>query len=100
MFGLSPGELVVVGIVAILLFGSRLPEVARSLGSSYRDFRRGLNEIQDQFRQVEREVTRTIDAPMKSITQGLTIADEEEVKEPAVPKFTPPPAAARTDEAG
>lgn len=93
MFGLSPVELMVVAVVAILLFGSKLPEVARSLGGSYRDFRRGLNEIQDQFRQAEREVTRAIDAPVKSISSGLSVSEEEEeIKEPAVPKFTPPPA--------
>jgi len=94
VFGLSPAQLMVVGIVAILLFGSKLPEVARTLGRSYRDFRRGLNEIQDQFRVAEREITRTLDAPVKTINAAFT--EEEAVKEPAVPKFTPPPA--RSDE--
>jgi sec-independent protein translocase protein TatA len=84
----------VVGVVAILLFGSKLPEVARSMGGHYRELRRGLNDIQDQFRQAEREVTRTLDAPVKSFTSAFT--EEEEIKEPAVPKFTPPPA--RSDE--
>lgn len=96
VFGLSPVELVVVGVVAILLFGSKLPDVARSLGHQYRDLRRGMNEIQDQFRQAEREVKKAIDAPVKSFTDGLTVsrdtaAVEEEIKEPSVPKFTPPP---------
>jgi sec-independent protein translocase protein TatA len=87
---LSPVELMVIAVVAILLFGSKLPEVARSMGSHYREFRRGLNDIQDQFRQAEREVTRMIDAPVKSINQAFA-EEEEEIKEPAVPKFTPPP---------
>ena len=46
MFGLSAQELMVVGVVAVILFGKRLPEVARSLGGTYRDFRRGLSELQ------------------------------------------------------
>ena len=43
MFGLGPFEMVVIGVIAIMLFGGNLPEVARKLGGSYREFRRGLN---------------------------------------------------------
>ncbi len=50
MFGLSPVELLVIGGLAVLLFGSRLPGVARSLGKSMTEFKRGLNEIQDEVR--------------------------------------------------
>jgi sec-independent protein translocase protein TatA len=93
VFGLSPFELAAVGVVAILLFGSKLPEVAHSLGRQYRDLRRGLNEVQDQFRQAQRELTRAIDAPVKSINSALADLDPEapKDKEPAVPKFSPPP---------
>ena len=49
MFGLGIQEILIVGAVAVMLFGKRLPEVARSLGGSYRDFRRGLTEIQSQM---------------------------------------------------
>ena len=38
-------ELAVIGVVLMLVFGSkRLPEMARSLGRSGREFRRGLAE--------------------------------------------------------
>lgn len=96
MFGLSPFELVVVGVVAILLFGSNLPQVARSVGKQYRDLRRGLNDIQDQFRQAEREVTKAFDAPAKSINDTFNEIDQELNREPSVPKFTPPPAEERS----
>jgi sec-independent protein translocase protein TatA len=97
VFGLSPVELMVVGVVAILLFGSKLPDVARSLGQQYRELRRGMNDIQEQFRQAEREVKKAIDAPIKSFNDALTVSrdtaasEEELIKEPSVPKFTPPP---------
>ncbi len=50
MFGsIGYPELILLGVVAILLFGSRLPEVARSLGGSYREFRKSLNELKTNF---------------------------------------------------
>ena len=35
--------------VAVLLFGNRLPEVARSLGRSVNEFKKGLREVKDNF---------------------------------------------------
>ena len=46
---LSPWHLLLIGIVAILLFGNRLPEVARSLGRSVNEFKRGLKEVKEDF---------------------------------------------------
>ncbi|MBI2827056.1 MAG: twin-arginine translocase TatA/TatE family subunit [Planctomycetia bacterium] len=51
MFGLNPMELIIVGIVAVLLFGSRLPSVARSLGKSMTEFKKGLNGIEDGLKE-------------------------------------------------
>jgi len=47
MFGLNPVEIMIVGAVAVLLFGSRLPSVARSLGKSMTEFQKGLHGIED-----------------------------------------------------
>ncbi len=45
MFGLGPMELAIVGVIAVLLFGKRLPEVGRSLGKSIVEFKKGMNDI-------------------------------------------------------
>lgn len=42
-------EMVIVGIVAIVLFGSKLPEVARNLGRSYNQFRAGMGELKSSL---------------------------------------------------
>ncbi|MFZ4734164.1 MAG: Sec-independent protein translocase subunit TatA/TatB [Pirellulales bacterium] len=47
MFGLGPVELVVVGLVILVLFGSRLPKVMRSLGQGIVEFKRGVQGIED-----------------------------------------------------
>jgi len=87
MFGFGPFEMVVIGILAVVLFGGNLPEVARKLGGSYREFRRGLNEVQQQFRAAEYEANKV----MSSIEKTVDDEDEEEEPvEPAAPKFTPP----------
>jgi sec-independent protein translocase protein TatA len=45
MFGLSTTELLIVLVVLLLLFGSRLPNVMRSLGKSVTEFKKGMNEM-------------------------------------------------------
>jgi sec-independent protein translocase protein TatA len=45
MFGVGPTELFIVCLVALLLFGSRLPSVMRSLGKGISEFKRGMDEI-------------------------------------------------------
>lgn len=87
MFGLSPTELMVVAVIALLLFGSKLPEVARSLGSSYRDLRKGLGEFQEQMRLADLTSTNQ----SKSKPAKVEYEEEESFSEPAAPKFTPPP---------
>lgn len=46
--GLGPTELVIVGLVGLLLFGSRLPSVMRNLGRGMHEFKHGLREVQDE----------------------------------------------------
>lgn len=56
MFGMSPTELLIVGVIAVLLFGSRLPSVARSAGKSLTELKRGMRDAQDEFRRTMHEV--------------------------------------------
>lgn len=54
MFGIGLGELIMIGIVGLLLFGGKLPDVAYDLGRFARKLQRGLqdirNDIEDQIR--------------------------------------------------
>ena len=45
MFGLRGQELLIVLLIVLLIFGAKkLPDLARSLGSSAREFRKGIEE--------------------------------------------------------
>ena len=47
MFGLGYQELLIILVIVLVLFGAnRLPELARSLGSSVKEFKKGVNEVQ------------------------------------------------------
>ena len=48
-FQLGTPEIVVIAAVALLVFGSRLPQVGRSLGKGIVEFKKGLRGIQDEI---------------------------------------------------
>ena len=85
-FGVGIPELIVIGAVAVLLFGSRLPEVARNVGASYQQFRKGLYEIQNTLKK-----DLDTDLTDRSSGQNGTHRDYREDYDPQPPRFIPPP---------
>ena len=44
-------ELVVIAVVAVLIFGRRLPDVGRSLGEGLLEFKKGLRGVKDDVQE-------------------------------------------------
>jgi sec-independent protein translocase protein TatA len=76
--------MLIVLVIAVLLFGSRLPEVGRSLGKGLMEFKKGLNDIKSE-----------VDAatnPTSSSTRVARSYHADDYDEPTAPKFEPPTA--------
>jgi sec-independent protein translocase protein TatA len=51
LFSFGPMEVTVLAVLAVILFGRRLPEVGRSLGRGIVEFKKGLRGISDDVNQ-------------------------------------------------
>lgn len=62
MFDVGGGELVLIFIAVLLLFGpKKIPEVMRSVGKGLRQFRQAQDDLKDQLRDISTEVERSVD---------------------------------------
>ncbi|MEZ6047482.1 MAG: twin-arginine translocase TatA/TatE family subunit [Planctomycetaceae bacterium] len=78
----SPGapELLIVAMIALLLFGKRLPEVARSIGKGIVEFKKGVSGIEDEVNEAARS------KPARSERAEA----KESLDDVKAPKFEPP----------
>lgn len=87
---LGSGEILLILVVALLIYGGRLPDVARAIGRSIGELKRGLTETRDAVTTglddvagEERE-TRRAPLPRDLATEDLTKED------PPAPKHESP----------
>lgn len=88
----NPFTLLVLGLLAVLLFGERLPEVASSFGKRLIDLKKGMRNIQDEIRGAIDSAANTSSSTSESHYDPPTYAAPEIVEEATAPKFEPPPA--------
>ncbi len=88
MFGLGWGEILVLGIIAVLLFGRRLPDMAKYLGKSVIEFKKGMHGLESGFDDIANPSAGPMQtsnaAPAEAIRPPQRVA-------PAAPKFDDAP---------
>ena len=90
--GIGVPEMIIVGIIALLLFGKRLPEVARSLGKGIVEFKKGMAGIEDEVRTAGRS-----NSSSSSSATRPTVEDDEQKWQ--APRFEPPTSEPQEEEA-
>jgi sec-independent protein translocase protein TatA len=60
-------EWIIILVIAVLIFGRKLPEIARSLGKSITEFKKGIKDIETDVQSTADDVKKTSDeAPPKN----------------------------------
>jgi sec-independent protein translocase protein TatA len=90
MFGLEgPWHWLFIMVVVLLLFGNRLPQVMRSLGRGVVEFKKGLQDINDDIKESTAKIEnaeprQSIPSPNGSVASAAHLeAGEKVVKEKA-----------------
>ena len=75
----TPGwqELLIILVIAIIIFGRKLPDVARSLGKSLTEFKKGIHEGEEVKDDLEKEVTQIKDDVVKEAKDTSGVNESE-----------------------
>ena len=100
MFGLPGGmEWIIIGLIALLIFGKRLPEVMRSVGKGISEFKHGMQDVNEELPNLTDvgATTKPIDPPHDS--SDYDAKDEFEDDEPHEEDLNEPGEEEESDEA-
>ena len=74
----GPVELIVILVVALLIFGRRLPEIARNIGKSLTEFTKGVHEAKETKDDLENDVREIKDDIVKEAKDAAGLSDTDE----------------------
>ncbi len=73
-------EWLVILVVALLIFGRRLPEIARSVGRSLTEFKKGINEAKENTDELADDVKKIKNDAVKEAKDAAGLDDIERMK--------------------
>ena len=78
-WGGIPGgwEWIVILVVALLIFGRRLPEIARSVGKSLTEFKKGVHEAQETKDEIVDDVRKVKDDVVEQAKDAAGLDESE-----------------------
>ncbi len=89
-FDIGGPELMVVLFIFLLLFGAnKLPELAKGMGKSIREFKKAANGVEEEFKRALEEE----DRPKPAVKPTATIAQQPAAPEKPASPPPPPPTA-------
>ena len=74
----GPVEVIVILVVALLIFGRRLPEIARNIGKSLTEFKKGIQEAKDTKDDLEKDVRKIRDDIVDEAKDAAGLSDTDE----------------------
>ena len=74
----SHWELLVVLVIALLIFGRRLPDIARSMGKSLTEFKKGINEAKETKDEFVNDVKEIGDEVTKEAKSAAGLDESED----------------------
>ncbi len=75
----GPLELDIILVIADLLFGRRLPEIARGLGKSLTEFKKGVNEVEETKDELVNDVRKMGDDVVKEAKDASGLDEPDDI---------------------
>lgn len=86
MFDIGGGELILILVVVLLLFGpKKIPEVMASVGKGIRQFKQAQNQLKEQLRDISADIEKAGEQeskPKKSFSVVASYNEENEAEQP------------------
>ena len=89
-FGLSGGELILVLVAVLILFGAKkIPDFAKGLGQGIKEFKKASREVQDEFDRVTSDVNNPAPPPPPAAPRPAPEAIAQTAPAPDAPSPAP-----------